>query len=640
MGIAVKRWQSALLLVILLLAAALRFYHLGTQSLWNDEGTTVALVQRDIPTIFRNAAADIHPPLYYLLLHYWVKATGTSEFAVRSFSVLAGIALVLVIYELGRRLLGMSAAVTAAAFAAMAPLQVYYSQETRMYMWAALLGALSWLIFLKLGQVNSPHALKQWKWGTAVLLLFTSAAAVYSHYLVFAVIFAQSIVVLILWLCQGNPRSWNWLLRWIGLQALLVAAYIPWLLVSWRSLVDWPAVGEALSAWQLFVRAGTVFTFGVTMPLRSLPMAIGAALLAAAIVIPLATKQRQWILAAYLLVPLALFLGLSLSRPLYKDKFMLLMHPAFLLLTAYAVVRAGDYVWQLLRKRWADSGLQALLTGVVLTASFISLAHLYYDPAFQRDDYRGICAEIERTAGANDVVLINAPSQIETVGYYCHGPQELVPLPLSRPLDKNTVQTQLERLVSKHQRIYGIFWATIESDPDRFIETWLDQHTYKAADRWFGALRLVMYAVPTTVPLEPGVLTHTTFNDLIALDGFTLSTPVVHPGDIVQLALYWRAFAAVPERYKVFVHLVDDKGEIVAQRDSEPGGGVALTKDWEPGYSLIDKYGILLPADAPTGTLTIRIGLYRLDGGQRLNISEDGQVLGDYIDLGQLRVQP
>ena len=63
------RWEWMALLGIMLLALALRLYRLDAQSLWNDEGTSVALAQRDLATITRNAADDIHPPLYYYLLH-------------------------------------------------------------------------------------------------------------------------------------------------------------------------------------------------------------------------------------------------------------------------------------------------------------------------------------------------------------------------------------------------------------------------------------------------------------------------------------------------------------------------------------------------------------------------------------------
>jgi mannosyltransferase len=96
-----KLAASAFLILILLLAAVLRFCCLDAQSLWNDEGTSVTVAQRDPMTIARNAAADIHPPLYYWALSGWVRMHGTSEPAVRSLSALLGVVLVALTYALG-----------------------------------------------------------------------------------------------------------------------------------------------------------------------------------------------------------------------------------------------------------------------------------------------------------------------------------------------------------------------------------------------------------------------------------------------------------------------------------------------------------------------------------------------------------
>ena len=93
-----------LAVAVLLLALGLRLYRLDGQSFWYDEGTSVLLAGRDLPTIARDAAADIHPPLYYFLLHYWTAAFGTSEIAARSLSVVLGVLLVAVTWLLGRRL--------------------------------------------------------------------------------------------------------------------------------------------------------------------------------------------------------------------------------------------------------------------------------------------------------------------------------------------------------------------------------------------------------------------------------------------------------------------------------------------------------------------------------------------------------
>ncbi len=102
---------ALVMVAIVLLAFGLRIYRLDAQSLWNDEGTSVALARRDLVTITRDAAHDIHPPLYYYLLHLWVRLAGTTEFAVRFMSLLAGVALVACVARMSSRLYGSIASV-------------------------------------------------------------------------------------------------------------------------------------------------------------------------------------------------------------------------------------------------------------------------------------------------------------------------------------------------------------------------------------------------------------------------------------------------------------------------------------------------------------------------------------------------
>ena len=92
-------WGSSLarplpVALILLLAGGLRFYQLSGQSLWADEGNSVALARRGFVEIARRTAFDIHPPFYYWLLKLWITIFGESEFGLRSLSAVLGILLV------------------------------------------------------------------------------------------------------------------------------------------------------------------------------------------------------------------------------------------------------------------------------------------------------------------------------------------------------------------------------------------------------------------------------------------------------------------------------------------------------------------------------------------------------------------
>ena len=99
------RWVwAALLVAVLLLATGLRFYRLDAQSLWNDEGNSARLSERDLARIIEGPASDIHPPLYYIALRGWRELLGDDEFGLRSFSAFAGVLTVAATCALARRL--------------------------------------------------------------------------------------------------------------------------------------------------------------------------------------------------------------------------------------------------------------------------------------------------------------------------------------------------------------------------------------------------------------------------------------------------------------------------------------------------------------------------------------------------------
>jgi len=98
--------------------------------------------------------------------------------------------------------------------------------------------------------------------------------------------------------------------------------------------------------------------------------------------------------------------------------------------------------------------------------------------------------------------------------------------------------------------------------------------------------------------------------------------------------LYWQDLAAMNQDYSAFVHLLDDRGVTVAQRDSYPGAGNNPTRDWKVGESIRDVYPLDIPptllAEAP---LRIRLGFYDYTTGQRLPIDRQGSQAADSVEL-------
>ena len=124
-----------------ILAAVLRFATITDQSYWLDESQAAHELHLSFGAMLGAwNANEWNPPLYFVLAWPWAKLFGTGEAGLRSFSALIGVAVVPITYLCGRELVSRRAGLVAAAFAAVNPFMIWYSQEAREYM---LLVALS-----------------------------------------------------------------------------------------------------------------------------------------------------------------------------------------------------------------------------------------------------------------------------------------------------------------------------------------------------------------------------------------------------------------------------------------------------------------------------------------------------------------
>ena len=657
-----------LLAAILLLAALLRFYRLDAQSFWNDEGNSARIAERTIDLILEGAEGDIHPPGYYLLLHYWRALFGQSEFALRSLSVVAGLASVVFTYMLGRRLFGEWAGLIAAFLGTISPLGIYYSQEARMY---ALLGALSaastYLLIRLLPNDHSPFSILHspaCNFGptTRTLLrpavlaayVLTSAAGLYTQYAFPFILLVHNGIFGLWWLKEGRQSAHRWrsLALWAGTQAAIGVLYLPWLPVALKSVTGWSSAGRAYELGPALLDVLRVLSVGITLPVEEATWALASAgclLLLGLWPTPLPANaaggnptedtrradDANWpsvaSMAIYLLLPIGLIFTFDLYKPSWL-KFLVVVLPPFHVLIAHGVAELSTLISYGTRNtqhvvRISCSVfhvcLPLLLVGLFSVTSIPSLHNLYFNPVYARDDYRQIAADVAVSAYTDDGIILNAPNQWEVFTYY-YPDEDVYPAPY-RP-DNEDVEAFLTPLIEEYQRLFVLYWGDAESDPQRLIETWLAERTYLAETRWYGRVRLATYGV-AALPEAPTITTDARFGEAIRLRGYTLAGDRFTPGDVLPVALFWEAQGPIAERYKVTVQLLDSAGRAVAQHDAEPGDGLLPTSIWEPGHGLTDRTGVQLPADLPPGQYTLIVGLYHVATVERLPVSTGGDLL-------------
>ncbi|MGD8735772.1 MAG: hypothetical protein PVJ85_03365, partial [Anaerolineae bacterium] len=197
----------------------------------------------------------------------------------------------------------------------------------------------------------------------------------------------------------------------------------------------------------------------------------------------------------------------------------------------------------------------------------------------------------------------------------------------------------LTEILRDYRRVFILWGEAPSGEAEGFIEPWLNQHAYRALDEWFGSLRLALYGTTERPPVEqPTQMSGARLGEQIELTGIDLADETLAPGDIVPLTLFWRTHGPIPNDLKVFVHLLDAQGQLVAQRDSQPAGGLRPTSTWTKDEVIVDRYGVLLPGDLPAGEYRLIAGMYRPASGERLPIHNEANDDQDHVPVGVVRV--
>jgi len=125
--------------------------------------------------------------------------------------------------------------------------------------------------------------------------------------------------------------------------------------------------------------------------------------------------------------------------------------------------------------------------------------------------------------------------------------------------------------------------------------------------------------------------------DSARLLGYDLAPGQIGPGETLDLTLYWQALGPTDTSCTVFVHLLNEDGEIVAQRDSVPGQGTLPTTSWVEGEVVTDIYELAMPSEISPGSYTLIVGMYEASTAERLPVCDTAdRLLGDHVELSEV----
>jgi hypothetical protein len=130
------------------------------------------------------------------------------------------------------------------------------------------------------------------------------------------------------------------------------------------------------------------------------------------------------------------------------------------------------------------------------------------------------------------------------------------------------------------------------------------------------------------------------FQPFVKLRGYEVTSSSTYPGEAVDIDLYWEVTTQPPGDYLLFVHLIDDLGMMVSQRDTHPGLGNFPSSQWETGDKFVESIRLYIPETAYVpAEATLSVGFYAPLDGYRLEVSgADGSLIGDAYELDKVTI--
>jgi 4-amino-4-deoxy-L-arabinose transferase-like glycosyltransferase len=676
------------LLLLVLLAFALRVHKLEVQSLWYDEAVTAQVASRGVAELTRWTAEDIQPPLYYYVEAAWTRLQGRGEWALRFPSLFAGVLIVPALWVLARRLFGHDlagriAALAAAALAAISPLYVYYSQEARMYAQLTLLGVLAGYALLRAMSAEQRRSEILW-WAGFVL---SSAAMLYTHYFGAFLLLACGLWFLIGWVPavarEHSRRHAGRSLGFVAASALAIAAlYLPWLpAMLTRYRVDrsyWQGalkLGEALRHVAISFTSGAPETMLESDAIRLLPW-FGMTLAVSVIALAASRSGRLsgtdsgaedsdespnsdnpglrslWFLLVALFVPVIAVLTVASRTPKFNARYLMLASPAYLLLLAGGIGALLGAQWSAssnasaggLRKvRYVMSFLLGLALMSFLTfAAMISIRNWFSDPAFTKAQWREVAAAVRANGNSDEVVLLVSGHAWPPWEYYAPD----IPATRLPEIDILNVDAVLsleagsilDRALRDKEGAWLVSWQAETVDPNGVVPYFLNREGVEQASPgqfWQIGLRRWVLRPGATYPTrpEPAQPVGANYGHRIALLGWDKPRNG-------HLTVYWQALEPLDRDYQVSLVLEDATGQELGRWDGRPAGYGYPAQRWQVGEAVLGQYDLPLPAGAPEGDYYVSLAVYDPDEPSGLDIMDIADnPAGKRVRLGPLRVE-
>lgn len=386
----IKKSGSLLLLFILALGFLLRVYRLGGPSFWFDELMTAGRISFPLGQIASGVAILPFPPLYYILMHFWAKLFGISEFSLRFPSLIFSVLSITVIFKLGKELFDRKAGLLAALLLSISLYNIDFAREAKMYAMVWFFGLLSFYFFYKF--------IKDKKARDLVLYIASTTAALYTLYVGFLFIIVQNAAFFLFFFNRALLK------KWLAAQAIVILLYLPWLGFFLPIAAYW--IGPRWVPQEVSCIKFVFDFFGFGYPNALYVVYAYAVLFLSAFLLPKTIKERsgidlmknEYFLLAWIVIPFALLWLIHIFLfPIARGRYLGFSHFPLIIICSKGLSRYSAKI--------RYSFLALLL---VFTFAYNLYPYYKFHPklyiTFPPEDWRALFRRIDAEKGDNALV--------------------------------------------------------------------------------------------------------------------------------------------------------------------------------------------------------------------------------------------
>lgn len=478
--------SKVLITAVFVLSILASSFTLYSQSLRLDESQSIWVAIKSVPEILNFIGHDVHVPLYFLILHFWMQILGTDVIVTRSLSLIFFIISLFAVYKLVNEVSSQKIAIITVCLFALSPFIVWYASEIRMYTLFVLISTLQNLFFVKFFNSDSKQG-KFWLFITMLLGIFT-------HYFFVFQIITQAAFLVLRYLKAHHKQS---LARLIVSKKLIVKFglitagvllfFLPWVIYVYtlgavsntQPLISRPTT---FNIFQTFVN----FLFGFQpQNIQSILVSLWPLLIVVLFIVftkkfKFGVRNLDYFMMMAFLPVVMVFIISFLFRPLFLSRYLIFVTPSLFLIIAWV--------------------LSAIITKKLVIASIfllvLSLSALAYQnvSAYSpvRENYQQVANYLNQKTTTQDIIAVSAPFTIYPIEYYYKGLAEIDTIPswdrfFKGPLptySRQALINQLKGYKSQSLRLFVVF--SYDQGYEKDIRDYLDHNVQLMGSQRFS----------------------------------------------------------------------------------------------------------------------------------------------------------